>query len=73
MNFSSEAAREVAVLVVDRLDARAVHRQQLAPKQVEPFAQQRELTKHHFEGAPIVGAKIGDGLEVGLYTRTHCS
>ena len=39
---------------------------QFAPKQVEPFAQQRELAKYRFEGGAIVGAEIGDGLEVRL-------
>ena len=29
--------REITVLVVDRLDARAVNRQKLASKQIEPF------------------------------------
>jgi hypothetical protein len=59
-------AGEIAILVVDRLDARPVHRQQFAPEQVEPLAQQRELAKHRFERGPIVGSEIGDGLEVRL-------
>ena len=64
--FLQRIAGEIAILVVDRLDARPVHRQQFAPEQVEPLAQQRELAKHRFEGGAVVGAEIGDGLEVRL-------
>jgi hypothetical protein len=35
-----------------------VHRQQLPSEQIEPLAQQSELTKHRFEGGPIVGVEI---------------
>ncbi len=66
MNFFSEFAVKVAVLVVDRLDARSVHRQQLASEQIESPAQQRELAKHGAEGGSIVAPKVGDGLEVWL-------
>jgi hypothetical protein len=51
MNCFSEFSREAAVLVVDRIDARAVHRQQLASEQIEPPAQQHELTKHRSDGS----------------------
>ena len=64
--FLQRIASEITILVVDRLDARPVHRQQFAPEQVEPLAQQRKLAKHRFEGGAIVGAEIGDGLEVRL-------
>ncbi len=64
--FLQRIASEIAILVVDRLDARPVHRQEFAPEQVEPLAQQRELAKHRFERGAIVGAEIGDGLEVRL-------
>ena len=59
-------AREVAILVVDRLDPRAVHGEQFAPEKIKPPAQQHELTKHRFEGVAIVAPEIRDGLEVGL-------
>ena len=58
--------REVAILVVDRLDPRAVHGEQFAPEKIKPPAQQHELTKHRFEGVAIVAPEIHDGLEVGL-------
>ena len=58
--------REIAVLVVHRLDPRAVYRQQLAAEQVQLPAQQHELTEHRTEGLAVVAAEIGDGLEVGL-------
>ena len=58
--------REVAVLVVDRLDARAVHRQELAAEQVEPSAQDHELPEHGPEGGAVVASEVGDGLEVRL-------
>ena len=45
---------------------RPVHRQQLAPKEVEPPAQQHELTKHRTEGRAIVAPEVGDGPEVRL-------
>jgi hypothetical protein len=57
-------AGEVAVLVVDRLDAGSVDRQQLATIEVEPPAQQHELAEHRFEGAAIVAPEIGDRLEI---------
>ena len=58
-------SREVAVTVVHRLDARAVHRDQLAPVQVKFSAQPHELPKDLPEGAPVVAAEVGDRLEVG--------
>jgi hypothetical protein len=72
--FLQRAAREIAVLVVDCLDARPIHRQEFASEQIEPLAKQRELAKQGFEGGSIIGAEIGaeigDGLEVGLQ-RPH--
>ena len=59
-------ARKILVLVIDRLDARAIHRQQLAPEKLEVLAQQGELAKHRFEGGAIFTPEIGDGFEVGL-------
>ena len=58
--------REVAVPVVHRLDARAVHGDQLPPVQVEFPAQPHELPKHRPERMPIVAPEVGDRLEVGL-------
>jgi hypothetical protein len=52
--FLQRPPREITILVVDRLDARPVHRQQFAPEKVEPLAQQRKLAKHRFEGGAIV-------------------
>ena len=66
MNCAQRRAGEVAVLVVDRLDAGSVDRQQLAAVEVEPPAQQHELAEHRFEGAAIVASEVGDRLEVGL-------
>ena len=59
-------AREIAILVVDCLDAGSVDRQQLAPKKFEPPAQQHELAKHRFERAAIVAPEVGDRLEIWL-------
>src|SRR4051812_4547343 len=56
-------AREVAVLVADRLDPGAVHRKQLAPEQVEFAAQQHERAEDLPEGLAIVAAEVGNGLE----------
>src|SRR3954471_11699381 len=57
---------EVAVLVVDRLDPGAVHRDQLAPKQVEFAAQQHERAEDLPEGMTVVAAEVGNGFEVRL-------
>ena len=59
-------AGEVAVLVVDRLDAGSVDRQQLAAVEVEPPAQQHELAEHRFEGAAVGASEVRDRLEVRL-------
>ena len=63
---SQRRAGEVAVFVVDRLDAGSVDRQQFAAVEVEPPAQQHELAEHRFEGAAIVASEVGDRLEVRL-------
>ena len=59
-------ASKVAVLVIDRLDARTVHRHELAPEQVELAAQHHELAEHRLEGGTVVAAEIGNRLEVRL-------
>jgi len=59
-------AGEVAVLVVDRLEPRAIHRQQLAAEQVEPPAQQHELAEDRLERGAVGAPEVGDGLEVGF-------
>jgi hypothetical protein len=64
--FSQRSGREIAVLVVDCFDARAVNRQQLAPEQIEITAQDHELPENLLEGGAICAPKIGDRLEVGL-------
>ncbi len=58
--------REGAVLVVDRLDPRAIDRDEFAPEKIETPAQQREFTKHLLERGAIIGTEIRNGLEVGL-------
>ena len=65
---SEEGIRECRpkFLVVDRLDAGSVDRQQLAPEKIEPPAQQHELAEHGAEGGAIVASKVGDGLEVRI-------
>jgi hypothetical protein len=64
--LSQRRAGEVAVFVVDRLDAGSVDRQQLAAVQVEASAQQYELAEHGAKRRAIVAPEIGDGLEVRL-------
>jgi hypothetical protein len=61
--LSQRRAGEVAILV-DRLDAGSVDRQQLAAVQVETSAQQYELAEHGAKRRAIVAPEIGDGLEV---------
>jgi hypothetical protein len=65
---------KVAVLV-DRLDTGSVHGQQLAPKEVEPLAQQYEVPEHGSKNSAIV-ASVGDGLEENgppLQSRRECT
>ena len=57
--------REVAVSFIHRLDARAVHGDELAPVQVEFTAQPHELPKHRPERIAIVAPEVRDRLEVG--------
>src|SRR4029077_8208826 len=64
--FLQRPRREVPVFVVDRLDARAINRQQLAPKQIKPPAQDHEIPENLFKRGAIVAPEIGDGLEVRL-------
>jgi hypothetical protein len=64
--FGERCPGEVSGLVVDRLDARAVHRQELAPEQVELTTQHHELAEYRFEGGTVVTTEVGDGLEVRL-------
>lgn len=56
---------EVARPAVHRLQPRAVHRQQLAPEQVELATQHHERAEHRLERGAVVAAEVGDGLEVG--------
>jgi hypothetical protein len=55
---------EVAVLVVDRLDAGSIHRQQLPTEEVQLAAQQHELAEGQAKGSAIVAPEISDRLEV---------
>jgi hypothetical protein len=59
-------AREVAILVVDRLDPRTIHGEQFASEKIEPPTKQHELTKYGSEGVTVIAPKIRDGLEVRL-------
>jgi hypothetical protein len=58
--------REIAILVVDRLDPRPIHREQLTAKQVQLAAEQHKLTKHVAEGVAVVAPEVSNGLEVRL-------
>src|SRR6266851_6606130 len=58
--------REIAILVVDRLDPRAIHCKQLPAKQVQLAAQQYKFTEDLAEGSAVVAPKVSDGLEVRL-------
>jgi hypothetical protein len=69
MNCSSEARVKLRSLlltalsrvVVDGLEPCAVDRQQLAPEQVEPPAQQHELAEDRPERGAVVAPEVGDG------------
>ena len=61
---AQRAAGEVAVLVVDRLDAGPVDRQQLSCEG-HCLAQQYELAEHRSEGAAIVAAEVAIVLKSG--------
>jgi hypothetical protein len=63
--LAQRSTGEVAILVVDRLDASSIGGEQHAAVKVEPSTQQHELTKHGAERPAIVASKVGDGLEVG--------
>jgi hypothetical protein len=67
--FLQQIAGDVSILVVDRLDAGPVRRQQFASEQVEPLAQQHELTKHRFKGGAIVGGNRRLVLKSGFSVR----
>ncbi|HUB63279.1 MAG TPA: hypothetical protein VL996_02365 [Methylocella sp.] len=56
--FLQRSRREVPVFVVDRLDARAVNRQQLASEQIKPPAQNHELPENLFERGAIVAPAL---------------
>ena len=56
---------EVLVAVVDGLELAAVDGHQRLGKQIQPAAQHDELAAHSADGASVVLAEVGDGLEVG--------
>ena len=62
--LAQRGSREVAILVVDRLDPGAVDRQQFPAEQVELPAQQHEFSEYRPERGAVVAAEIGDRLEV---------
>ena len=57
---------EIAILVVDRLDPRAIHRQQFPAKQVQLTTEQHKLTEDLAESIAIVAPEVSDGLKVRL-------
>jgi hypothetical protein len=63
--------REIAILVVDRLDPRAIHRQQLPAKQVQLAAEQYKFTEDLAKSIAVVAPKVSDCLEVCLISATH--
>jgi hypothetical protein len=64
MNSRSEERVKLRSLLLTRLDAGSVDRQQLAAVQVEAPAQQHELAKHGAKRRAIVAPEVGDDLEV---------
>jgi len=64
--LAKRTAGVVAILVVDRLDAGSVNRQQLPTEEVEPPAQQHELAENSAKRRAIVAPEVRDRLEVGL-------
>src|SRR6516162_1456211 len=66
MNWVSDARVKIAVLVVDRLDPRAIHRQQLPAKQVQLATEQHKFTEYSAESVAVIAPEVSDGLEVRL-------
>ena len=56
---------EVLVAVVDGLELAAIDGHQRLGKQIQLAAQHDELAAHGADGATVVLAEVGDGLEVG--------
>src|SRR4029077_20780993 len=54
------------ILGVDRLDPRAIHRQQLPAKKVQLATEQYKFTEDLAEGDAVVAPEVSDGLEVRL-------
>ena len=69
MNVRSEERVKLRSLLLTRLDAGSVGRQQLAPVQVEAPAQQYELAERGAKRRAIVAPEIGDGLEGRFQSR----
>ena len=57
---------EIAILVVDRLDPRAIHCEQLPAKQVQLATEQHKFSEHVAEGISVVAPKVSNRLEVRL-------
>ena len=57
---------EIAILVVDRLDPRAIHCEQLPAKQVQLATEEHKFSEHMAEGISVVAPKVSDRLEVWL-------
>ena len=66
--FLQRIAGEISILVVDRLDAGPVHRQQFASDQVE-LAQQRELTNTDLKAVRLSARKSAMVLKSGFSVR----
>ena len=56
--------REIAVLVVHRLDPRSINRKQLTAEQIKLSTQQDEFPEDQAERFGVGASKVGDGLEV---------
>jgi hypothetical protein len=61
MNFCSDPVVKFRSLLLT-----AFNRQQLAPEQIKPPAQDHEIPENLFKRGPIGAPEFGDGLEVRL-------
>jgi hypothetical protein len=57
---------EVAILVVDGLDARSIHSEEFAAEQIEPPAKDNEGAKNQPKSGAIAAAEISDCFEIRL-------
>ena len=64
MNSLKRRTREIAVLVVDRLDPGAIDRQQFPAEQIQLAAKQHKLAEDRAECVAVVAPEVSDRLEV---------